>query len=83
MNAKTAVHAAGAVLWRGSEGSLEVALVHRPKYLDWSWPKGKLDPGESFPAAAVREVREETGAEITLGLPLAEAKYPISTPTGV
>ncbi len=83
MSQKSTIYAAGAVLWRGSGPGLEVALVHRPKYRDWSWPKGKLDPGESFPAAAVREVLEETGARIALGRPLAEAKYPISTPLGI
>ena len=44
------VHAAGAVVWRERGGRLEVAVVHRPRYKDWSWPKGKLDPGESVAA---------------------------------
>ncbi|GAB3592194.1 NUDIX hydrolase [Angustibacter peucedani] len=76
------VRAAGALLWRerpGSDGSpeLQVALVHRPKYDDWSWPKGKLDPGESWAAAAVREVLEETGLHVRLGIPLPHATYEV------
>jgi len=62
------VRAAGAVLWRHPEDAaheVEVALVHRPRYDDWSFPKGKLDAGESMPAAAVREVAEETGLRVT------------------
>ncbi len=77
------VKASGAVLWRGTGAGLEVALVHRPKYDDWSWPKGKLDPGESWPAAAIREVREETGMSVRLGLALPTAHYAVSTPTGI
>jgi 8-oxo-dGTP pyrophosphatase MutT (NUDIX family)/phosphohistidine phosphatase SixA len=56
-----AVRAAGAVLWRPADGGIEVCLVHRPKYDDWSLPKGKLNPGEHPVLAAVREVLEETG----------------------
>ncbi len=74
-SAPGAVRAAGALLWREHEGRLQVALVHRPKYDDWSFPKGKLDPGESWPAAAVREVREETGLRVRLGIPLPHASY--------
>jgi len=75
------VLAGGAVLWRvgASSGSpVEVALVHRPKYDDWSFPKGKLEPGESLPAAAVREVREETGVTAQLGHGLAEVRYTVA-----
>lgn len=75
-NQSSSVRAAGALLWR-RENQLEVALVHRPKYADWSWPKGKLDPGESWAGACVREVREETGLQITIGLPLPEANYAV------
>ena len=64
------IPAAGTVPWRRRRGALEVAVVHRPKYDDWSWAKGKLDPGEDWPVAAVRETREETGLEVRLGLPL-------------
>ena len=69
------VEAAGALVWRERRGALEVVLVHRPKYDDWSWPKGKLDPGESVAAAAVREVEEETGLTIVLGAPLPTLRY--------
>ncbi len=77
-NQSSSVRAAGALLWR-RENQLEVALVHRPKYADWSWPKGKLDPGESWAGACVREVREETGLQITIGLPLPDANYAVGT----
>jgi 8-oxo-dGTP pyrophosphatase MutT (NUDIX family)/phosphohistidine phosphatase SixA len=54
-----------------------VLVVHRPKYDDWSFPKGKLDPGERAAAAAVREVLEETGLGVRLGPPLASQRYPV------
>lgn len=72
---RTAVPAAGAVPWRLHDGVLQVALVHRPRYDDWSWPKGKLDPGEDWPVAAVREVAEETGLLVRLGRPLPGSAY--------
>ncbi|MFT7840008.1 NUDIX hydrolase [Saccharothrix sp. BKS2] len=68
------IRAAGAVLWR--EGA--AAVVHRPRYDDWSLPKGKLDPGETVPAAAVREVREETGFRAVLGRHLNRVSYQVS-----
>ncbi len=74
------VHAAGAVPWRERDGRLEVALIHRPRYKDWSWPKGKVEPGESLPAAACREVAEETGTPVVLGAPLPTLRY--RTPDG-
>ncbi|MDO8106506.1 NUDIX hydrolase [Isoptericola sp. b441] len=74
------VHAAGAVVWRHARNRLEVALVHRPRYQDWSWPKGKLESGEPVAAAAVREVEEETGTTIVLGVPLPLMRY--RTPDG-
>ncbi len=73
--------AAGGVLWRRSlpEGSqaegIEVALVHRPRYDDWTLPKGKLNPGESDLAAALREIEEETGHTGAPGRLLGEASY--------
>jgi 8-oxo-dGTP diphosphatase len=69
------VLAAGVVVFRPGR---EVLLVHRPKYDDWSFPKGKLDRGESAPAAAVREVREETGLRVRLGVPLSSQRYPVN-----
>ncbi len=71
------VVAAGAVVVRGRNGG-EVLLVHRPKYDDWAWPKGKQDPGEHVTATAAREVLEETGVEIRLGRPLARQTYLVS-----
>lgn len=67
--------AAGAILWRIEKGELKVAIIHRSRYDDWSWPKGKIDKGETVPQAAVREIREETGLKITLGVHLAEINY--------
>lgn len=54
-----------------------VLLVHRPKYDDWSFPKGKRDRGEHLTACAVREVREETGLDVRLGRPLTQQHYPV------
>lgn len=71
----TTVEAAGAVVWRVRLGRLQVALVHRPRYKDWSWPKGKLEPDESSVAAAVREVAEEIGHDVVLGVPLPDMSY--------
>ncbi|MFP5345449.1 MAG: NUDIX hydrolase [Actinomycetes bacterium] len=74
----TTVRAAGALCWRKVDGELLVLLVHRPKYDDWSWPKGKLDPGEEEAIAAVREVAEETGLAVQLGVSLPRARYRLS-----
>ena len=68
------VRAAGGVVWRRTD-TVEVLLVHRPRYDDWSMPKGKLDDGESFEDAAVREVEEETGIRAALGEDLGEVRY--------
>ncbi|MFC7493197.1 MULTISPECIES: NUDIX hydrolase [unclassified Nocardioides] len=69
------VLAAGAVVFRPGK---RVLLVHRPRYDDWSFPKGKLDRGEHAATAAVREVAEETGLHVRLGPPLAPQRYPVS-----
>jgi 8-oxo-dGTP pyrophosphatase MutT (NUDIX family) len=69
------VRAAGGVLWRPGAGEAEVLLVHRPRYDDWSLPKGKCDPGESFEDCATREVLEETGIHAELEDPLPEVRY--------
>ena len=71
------VRAAGAVLWRVVDDRVAVALVHRPKYDDWSLPKGKLEGGESMPAAAVREIREEAGVGARLGPWLRDVRYTV------
>lgn len=75
-----AIEAAGALVWRERKGRLQVQLIHRPRYRDWSWPKGKLDTGETLRECAVREVAEETGHEIVLGVPLPMQRY--RTPEG-
>ena len=74
-----AVLAAGAVLWRsnGTSWAPEIAIIHRPRYDDWSLPKGKVDPGETEPVTAVREVQEETGYSSHLGRRLASVSYPV------
>lgn len=71
----TVVQAAGALVWRVRQHRLQVALVHRPRYKDWSWPKGKLDPGEATVTAAWREVAEEIGHDVVLGVPLPPLSY--------
>jgi 8-oxo-dGTP diphosphatase len=65
----------GVVRRRGQNGGYEYAVVHRPRYDDWSLPKGKADPGESDEHAALREVEEETGVRSTLGPELETARY--------
>jgi 8-oxo-dGTP pyrophosphatase MutT (NUDIX family)/phosphohistidine phosphatase SixA len=69
------IEAAGALVWRERRQELQVLLVHRPRYDDWSWPKGKVDPGESRATTAVREVKEETGHAVVLGQPLPGLQY--------
>ncbi len=71
------VLAAGTLPWRRRRARLQVALVHRPRYDDWSWAKGKLDSGETFPAAAARETLEETGLRVRLGHPLPTTTYTV------
>ncbi|UNK71771.1 NUDIX domain-containing protein [Microbacterium sp. H1-D42] len=71
----TAVYAAGAVVWRLVDDKLRVLLIHRTKYRDVTLPKGKVDPGEMLAETAVREVREETGIRVALGVPVGVSKY--------
>ncbi len=82
--AKPEVRAAGGLVWReavladdhgDTRPGVEIILVHRPRYDDWSFPKGKLDKGESFEDAAVREVAEETGLVCALGHELPSTEY--------
>lgn len=78
---KANIFAAGAVLWRpageNTSDDAEIAVVHRPRYDDWSFPKGKLDPGETAVVAAVREIEEETGFRAALGTGLGKVTYPV------
>lgn len=61
------IFAAGGLLWRAAPGASHLAVVHRPRHGDWALPKGKLEPGERWQDAALREVREEAGFEAVLG----------------
>lgn len=81
--APPATPAAGALPWRRRKGVLQVAMVHRPRYDDWSWAKGKLDTDEEWPVAAVREVAEETGYQVHLGRPLPTSTYPVGSLSGL
>jgi 8-oxo-dGTP pyrophosphatase MutT (NUDIX family) len=70
------VRAAGGVVWRHRDGGdVEVLLVHRPRYRDWTFPKGKVEEGERDEQAAVREVEEETGLRCELGPELPSTHY--------
>lgn len=69
------VEAAGGVVLRPGEEGYEVCLVHRPRYGDWTLPKGKLDPDETFEEAALREVEEETGLRCELARELPSTHY--------
>ena len=70
------IYAAGAVLWRiGENKKVEIALIHRPRYDDWSLPKGKLDPNETMIGCAHREVMEETGYSAVFGPEIGHATY--------
>ena len=72
------IKAAGAVVWREDNPfELEVLLVHRPQFDDWSFPKGKIEEGESAISAAFREVREETGVKATFGQFLGTSSYKV------
>ncbi len=79
MTAPEPVRAAGCLLWRwAADGpGIELALVHRPKWDDWSHPKGKLERDETPLQCAVREVREETGMECVPGAPLPAVRYDV------
>jgi 8-oxo-(d)GTP phosphatase len=75
MSNPATVIAAGGVVWREHRGDRQVLLVHRPRYDDWSLPKGKLNAHEHVLVAARREVEEETGQQVVLGPPLGVQRY--------
>lgn len=77
------INAAGTIPWRCTDGTLEVAMVHRPRYDDWSWSKGKLEPGEPWAVAAYRETFEETGLQVRLGMPLPPTTYRVLDKDGL
>ncbi|KAA1395205.1 NUDIX hydrolase [Aeromicrobium ginsengisoli] len=89
MPSERIINAAGGVVWRKrttasrAEPRVDVLVVHRPSYDDWSFPKGKVDPGEALQATAVREIFEETGLRVRLGPPLVQVRYPIAAGTKV
>ena len=66
------------MVWRRGDGGLDIALVHRRRYDDWSFPKGKREPGEHVLRTALREVREETGFQVALGRPLGPSVYRVA-----
>lgn len=79
-NRKVDVRASGALVWRRNGRKIEVLIVHRPKYNDWSFPKGKLKDGETIRECCVREIKEETGVDVVLGVPAGWVYY--ETPDG-
>lgn len=72
---ETAVYAAGGVVWRMVDGKLRVLVIHRTAYADVTLPKGKVDPGEALAVTAVREIFEETGIRVALGIPVGVSRY--------
>jgi 8-oxo-dGTP diphosphatase len=71
------IKASGALLWRDGAEGLEIALIHRERYDDWSFAKGKSDPGEHAVVTALREVEEETGHRAVLGRRLPNTEYAV------
>jgi 8-oxo-(d)GTP phosphatase len=71
------IRAAGALIWRASQAGPEIVLVHRPRYDDWSYPKGKAKRGEHVLQTATREIAEETGLRVALGRRLTESVYEV------
>ena len=72
------IDGAGAVLWQFVDGGdIRIAIIHRPRYDDWSLPKGKVDPGESHIQAAYREVLEETGVKAIFGPEVGTVDYEV------
>lgn len=89
MPSERIINAAGGVVWRKRAGSgraeprVDVLVVHRPSYDDWTFPKGKVDPGEALQVTAVREIEEETGLRVRLGARLVQVTYPVAAGTKV
>jgi 8-oxo-dGTP pyrophosphatase MutT (NUDIX family)/phosphohistidine phosphatase SixA len=75
LTVETTVYAAGAVCWKMFDDEVQVLLIHRSGRRDISLPKGKVDPGEMLPETAVREIAEETGLTVALGVPLGITEY--------
>src|SRR5579863_8202565 len=71
------IRAAGALVWQSGPRGQRLALVHRPRYDDWSFPKGKAEPGEHLLRTAIREVAEETGLRVVLCRPLRPSVYQV------
>ena len=72
---ESAIYAAGGVVWRLVNGKLTVLLIHRTAYRDVTLPKGKVDPGETLAETAIREILEETGIRVSLGIPVGVSRY--------
>ena len=75
LSSKVEVHAAGGIIWRRNKRRLEVVLIHRPRYDDWSFPKGKLKQGEDLRTCAIREVSEESRIPVVLRRPAGSIRY--------
>lgn len=85
MSSERVTWAAGGIVWRTGTGrsaaTIELLLIHRPAYDDWTFPKGKVDPGETLQQTAVREIEEETGLTVRLGHPLTRVTYQVTAGT--
>jgi len=77
-NYKKVVEAAGGILWKETSSGKKIAIIHRERYDDWTLPKGKREPGESWQDTALREVWEETGCQAILGDFIGSTSYTIN-----